>query len=189
LSRKEEEALFRFAYSVGRDRCIVELGSWFGRSAILLGGACKTGGGATVFAVDLFAAAGCAKELLEARAGVESQDFLPRFHANIRAAGVDACVVALRSETAAAAVAWSGPPVQFLFIDADHSYEGVRRDWESWLPRLSRSARVAFHDYGNADYQGVERFVNELLARNALRSVERYDSILCGEVAHEHAAC
>ena len=184
LTRNEESALFRLAGAVPSDQCIVELGSWFGRSAILLGGGSLKGRGAPVFAVDLFRAAGCAKDLLEKRAGDAANDFLPKFIDNMRAARLEQRVTAIRSATAELGESWTGPPVGLLFIDADHSYEGVRADWTSWKGRLAPAAKVAFHDYENSAYEGVTRFVNELLAGGGLRSVERHDSILCGEVLH-----
>jgi len=189
LTRNEEAALFRAARAVPSDRCIVELGSWFGRSAILLGGASLNGNGAPVFAVDLFAAVGCAKELLETRAGDEAHDFLKRFQSNMRRARLEHKVTAIRGATADAGRGWSGPPVGFLFIDADHSYEGVRNDWDSWKAHLAPGAQVAFHDYGNAGYEGVARFVNELRTAGAIQSIELHDSLLCGEVRHGNSTC
>lgn len=37
-------------------------------------------------------------------------------------------------------------PVDFLFIDADHSYEGCKKDWEAWSPKVKIGGIVAFHD-------------------------------------------
>ena len=34
----------------------------------------------------------------------------------------------------------------FLFIDADHSYEGVLRDYQNWSPLVKLHGLVAFHD-------------------------------------------
>ena len=188
LTRNEEAALFRIARQVAPHQCIVELGSWFGRSAILLGGGSATGRGAPVFAVDLFQPAGCAKELLEQRTGDADRDFWNKFQQNIRSAGLDGRVTAIRSETAPLGDTWNGPPVGFLFIDADHSYEGVRRDWHSWKGRLAPGGRVAFHDYQNPAYAGVRRFVDELLQSGSLRSLEQHDSLLSGELAHAPSA-
>jgi len=39
-----------------------------------------------------------------------------------------------------------GGKVDFLFIDGDHSYEGVRRDFELYSPLAEAGALVAFHD-------------------------------------------
>lgn len=182
LTRGEEAVLFRLARGVPRDECIVELGSWFGRSAILLGGGSRHGNRAPVFALDLFRAAGCAQELLEQRAGNEAQDFWNRFHRNLGAAGLEQHVTAIRGETAELGSHWAGPAVGLLFIDADHSYDGVSRDWHGWKSRLAPRARLAFHDYENPAYEGVTRFVNELVATRAIRAVDRRDSIFVAEV-------
>ncbi len=41
----------------------------------------------------------------------------------------------------------NGKPVDFLFIDGDHSYEGVRKDFEMYSPLVrSNGGVVAFHD-------------------------------------------
>jgi hypothetical protein len=37
-------------------------------------------------------------------------------------------------------------PLDFLFIDGDHTYEGVKRDFELYSPLVSTSGVVAFHD-------------------------------------------
>ena len=38
------------------------------------------------------------------------------------------------------------PVVDFLFIDGDHSYEGVKKDWEMYGPLVRKGGIVAFHD-------------------------------------------
>lgn len=40
---------------------------------------------------------------------------------------------------------WS-EPIDFLFIDADHTFAGVSRDWEDWTPRVRPGGHVALHD-------------------------------------------
>lgn len=37
-------------------------------------------------------------------------------------------------------------PIDFLFIDADHSYEAVRRDWLDWSPKITTGGIIALHD-------------------------------------------
>lgn len=36
--------------------------------------------------------------------------------------------------------------VDLVFVDADHSYEGARRDWEDWTPKLRQGGVIALHD-------------------------------------------
>ena len=42
--------------------------------------------------------------------------------------------------------ALAGTPLDFLFIDGDHSYEGVRRDFLDYGPLVRPGGLVAFHD-------------------------------------------
>ena len=63
--------------------------------------------------------------------------------------------------------------IDLIFIDGDHTYEGVKRDWELFLPHLSEFGVVVFHDtlwdlrpdkkLARTD-MGVPRFVEELRA-------------------------
>jgi predicted O-methyltransferase YrrM len=48
--------------------------------------------------------------------------------------------------------------VDFLFIDGDHSYEGVSGDWVNWSPKLTLGAIAAFHDTRD---ERIERFLRE----------------------------
>ena len=186
LTRNEEAILFRLAGAVPSCQCIVELGSWLGRSTVLLGGGSSAGRGAPLFAVDYFAAAGAQKEFLEARGGEIARDYLPAFESNMRKAGLSNHIHAIRSGTAEAGQDWKGPRVGLLFIDADHNYPAVKRDWNAWLPHLVPGARVAFHDYQNPAFE-VTRFVDELLLTGMLKKIDQRDSILCGEVMPDAA--
>jgi predicted O-methyltransferase YrrM len=66
-----------------------------------------------------------------------------------------------------------GELLDFLFIDGDHTYEGVKKDFEMYGPLVRRGGFIAFHDivpdyytrYGvkTASYTGgVPRFWNEI---------------------------
>jgi predicted O-methyltransferase YrrM len=50
-----------------------------------------------------------------------------------------------RALSSGVAAAWS-EPIDFLFIDADHSFDGVSRDWADWAPRVRPGGHVALHD-------------------------------------------
>lgn len=47
-----------------------------------------------------------------------------------------------------------------VYIDCDHSYEGVKADIEAYFPKLVDGGIMAFHDYENKAY-GVKRAVQE----------------------------
>ena len=57
---------------------------------------------------------------------------------------------------------FDGEEVDFLFIDADHSYEGVKRDFELYAPLVRSGGLVAFHDIASPPWPGVVQFWEEL---------------------------
>jgi predicted O-methyltransferase YrrM len=66
--------------------------------------------------------------------------------------------------------------VDFLFIDGDHSYKGVRRDFELYSPLVRSGGLVALHDIASPIAPGVSRFWEEL--KGAYETDERIASDL-----------
>jgi predicted O-methyltransferase YrrM len=52
--------------------------------------------------------------------------------------------------------------IDLLFIDADHSYEGVKKDFEAWYPKITKDGYFAFHDVGEG-CSVFDYYNNELL--------------------------
>jgi predicted O-methyltransferase YrrM len=55
-------------------------------------------------------------------------------------------------------------PVNFLFIDGDHSYNGVKQDFEMYLPLVKSPGIIAFHDalYHADKTEEVDMFWQEI---------------------------
>jgi hypothetical protein len=64
-----------------------------------------------------------------------------------------------------------GLPVALLWIDGDHRYEAVRRDFASWRPHLMAGATVVFDDAADPAV-GPYRLIVELLATGGYEKVE-----------------
>jgi predicted O-methyltransferase YrrM len=67
-------------------------------------------------------------------------------------------------------------PIELLFIDGDHSPEGVRRDLALYGPLLAEDGLVAFHDIvpgRSASVGGVPQFWSELRAGRQVRELVR----------------
>lgn len=60
-------------------------------------------------------------------------------------------------------------PVDFVFIDADHSYDAVRADILAWAPKLRVGGMLAGHDIARPS---VQRAVAELIPNYALAGVD-----------------
>lgn len=69
-------------------------------------------------------------------------------------------------------------PVDFLFIDADHTYEGVRSDFAMYAPLVASGGLIAFHDIvdGPGEAVGeVPRFWREIRSEGAEEIVADWD--------------
>lgn len=49
-----------------------------------------------------------------------------------------------------------------VFIDADHSYEAVKKDIVAWLPKVKTGGWLCGHDYCKKKYPGIVQAVHEL---------------------------
>lgn len=54
-------------------------------------------------------------------------------------------------------------PLDFLFIDGDHSWDGLKDDWECWNTLVSVGGIVALHDSRNRNGAGSELYTNEVI--------------------------
>lgn len=52
--------------------------------------------------------------------------------------------------------------IDFLFIDGDHSYAGVKKDYEMYSPLVRSGGIVAFHDIGKNEEGGCNMLWNEI---------------------------
>ena len=56
----------------------------------------------------------------------------------------------------------------FVFIDADHTYAGVKADFAAWYPRLRSGGVMAGHDYVDSPSYGVIKAVDEFVEYHGL---------------------
>jgi hypothetical protein len=52
--------------------------------------------------------------------------------------------------------------LDLVFIDADHSYEGVYNDIQAWLPKVKDGGFICGHDLDEPRFPGVRRAVEEI---------------------------
>lgn len=155
LDEVEAQLLFELAADIAQG-CIVEIGSYRGRSTVALALGSQRGNHAPVYAIEPH---GDFIGSLNARFG--PWDRVEFFRNLLRADCVQTVrLVNLRAE--AAVRAWD-QPIGLLWIDGDHAYEAVKRDFECWQPFVLSEGLVAFHDSVD-ETLGPARVVRQALA-------------------------
>jgi predicted O-methyltransferase YrrM len=143
-----------------RPQVIVEIGSARGKSTCALALACAQNACGKVYSIDPH----------DSNAWAEGEGTFEFLRARVRDYGLEPWCHIVRSTSRTVAQDWFGS-IDFLFIDGDHTYEGVRTDFELFQPWLSENAIVLFHD-SRWEYQkddpyyrsdiGVPLFLEEL---------------------------
>jgi len=126
----------------------VELGSWKGMSAAYMGVEIINSGKDIKFdCIDIWADGGYLEDGTQDLFGL---DLMNKFLENVKPVGH--IINAIRSDSVEASKNYADGSVDFVFIDGDHSYNGCRRDFEAWLPKMKPNGSVlAGHDYAWCD--------------------------------------
>lgn len=150
----EQDALSRHA--AGQRRC-VEIGVWHGVNTLRIRSAMDPAG--VITGVDPFP---------PGRLGISFPRLIALREATRTANGT---LRLLRMTSREAALTWEGT-VDFLFIDGDHTYQGLRTDWESWRERITPGGIVCLHDShatpGRPIHEaGSVRYTDEVILRDS----------------------
>jgi predicted O-methyltransferase YrrM len=152
----EEEIchLFELAQSV-RDGCIVEIGSWRGRSTAALALGSRLAYKVPVYAIEPH------EEFLGVYGGQFGSADRIKFFENMVRVGVLDIVRLVNLTSSCVTAAWP-MPVGLLFVDGDHRYQAVRDDVQRWLPHLRPDATLVLDDAVD-DRVGPCHVVEELI--------------------------
>lgn len=142
MSPDQARRLYDAAARTVTGQRIVEIGSFRGRSTIVLAAAAEPG--VSVVAIDPHAGNDRGPQEIEGYAA-EAQGDHEVFNANLAAAGVAERVTHLRmfSDAAHGAVAGS---IDVLYIDGAHRFAPARADIRDWGARVSDGGTMLIHD-------------------------------------------
>lgn len=168
MSSNGLRVLIELARNVAATSVIVEIGTYRGRSAVALALGTQLGHRARVYAIDPHVTF----------KGVKGGEFGPpdmaALYANLAKAGVGETVAVVCLPSHMSARAWTEQNVGLLWLDGDHSYEGVRADFDAWFPFIVPDGVVAFHD---VDAPGVKRLLDELAADPRVKFVDTVERL------------
>ncbi|OII67050.1 class I SAM-dependent methyltransferase [Streptomyces sp. CC77] len=144
-------ALYAAALEAGRlGLPLLEIGTYCGRSAILLADAARAAGTVAV-TVDHHRGSEEQQpgwdyhdpEVVDPQVGL--MDTLPTFRRTLHAAGLEPYVVAVVGRSPQVAKVWAGE-VGLVFIDGGHTDEHATADYEGWAPRVAEGGLLVVHD-------------------------------------------
>lgn len=129
---------------------LVEVGTYCGRSTILLADAARAAG-VTVVTVDHHRGSEEQQPgweyhdpaVVDPEVGL--MDTLPTFRRTLHAAGLEDHVVALVGRSPQVAALWN-TPVGLVFIDGGHTDEHATADYEGWAPHVAPGGLLVIHD-------------------------------------------
>ena len=136
----------------------LEIGSYCGKSAYLIGMACKKRGG-ILFSLDHH------RGSEEQQPGQEYFDpdlfdksikrvnTFPLFQDTLDRAGLIDTVVPVVASSRAAGKMWA-TPLSMVFIDGGHTFEAAFEDYQTWAPHIMKSGFLVIHDIFFSPEQG-----------------------------------
>jgi predicted O-methyltransferase YrrM len=144
----EAEALIQRCYDLPRGAIVVEVGTFFGSGAVLLGGARKLKRSGRVHCIDPFDGSGDAVSVPHyhaIRLAFWGKTQFEHFSAHIQRAGLERWVTAHTGTAEAVAATWN-TPIDLLFLDGDQSPRGARLAFDAWAPWLKPGGLLALHN-------------------------------------------
>jgi hypothetical protein len=169
MRREEVKCLYERAQEASGRGVIVEIGSYRGLSTVALARGSMKGPRVPVFAID-------PHEFIDQTSGQEggfrfdSQD-ISVFTQNILYAEVSDLVRSIHLFSWEVIPSWN-KPISLLWIDGNHEYEAVKRDFCAWTPFLLPGGCVILHD-SSAPASGPFRVVQESLGRGDFTLLEK----------------
>ena len=149
LSIPEAVALFRVgAFEMPAQYTnVVEIGSWVGKSSVVLGKALQKRGTGTLYCIDPFDTSGDEESHQAYQTAQKNFKITPleTFQKNIHHFHLEDQIETLQGFSHDFSKEWD-KPIGFLFIDGNHDYDAVLRDFLEWSPHLVPGGIIAFHD-------------------------------------------
>ena len=164
----EAAELFEISSRIKSTRPVVcEIGVWKGKSSYVFASAMREIGG-MVYSIDPFNGDGddeskgdYHREMKKLRVTL-----LENFENTMDKYGLRRYVNILPMTSETARSKFSEPAIDRLFIDGDHEYESVKKDYELWSPLVPPGGTIVLHDVGAVHVDGPKRIMREYIVHS-----------------------
>ena len=156
----ERECLCRYAKNQNN---LIEIGVWHGVTTCCLRRSMSEDG--TIFAIDPFPKGRLGFSIQMAIAHTELNKVKRGTVTWWRMTGVDAAIIH---------GARLNRKIDFIFIDGDHSYDGLKGDWEGWSDSVRNGGVIALHDSRSTHERNIETAGSVCFTNNIVRKDVRF---------------
>jgi glucosyl-dolichyl phosphate glucuronosyltransferase len=172
LTKQECNLLFQLSKQLSQGAIVVEIGSYIGGSTSCLAvGLAETKNVGKVYAVDTW---------LNDAVSEKQRDTYTEFLENTRS--LHQWITPLRGFSKDIAEQFDDS-IDLLFVDGDHSYEGVSTDLEAWLPKVKDGGIVVFHDYNWSE--DIKQAIREFIVPLQIEGGHYCDSIYWTRISQQ----
>jgi predicted O-methyltransferase YrrM len=179
LTPDEAASLFQLAKNETpqRNPIVIELGSFKGKSSVMLAAGLMGKEFPSLYCVDVFGPTDDPSYETWLKPAIETEQIAveTQFRRNIAVANLDRIITPVRGFSYEIAKTWN-MPIHMLFIDANHEYDAVVRDIECWTQFLVPGGIIAFHDV-NDNWPGTKRAFSEKITAPMYGPAKRVDSL------------
>jgi predicted O-methyltransferase YrrM len=145
----------------------IEIGTWKGKSTVFMAEKIKESNKQIKFyAIDTFEGTNNEHENYDC---IQTKTLYEEYLKNIEP--VKDYIITIKGNSNKVHEQFENDSIDFIFIDADHSYEAVKTDLKNWYSKIKSSGIIAGHDY-NESNAGVHKAVNEFFNCDNLTSGE-----------------
>ena len=170
-------ALAEVSKGLPNDAQIVEVGSFLGRSSVMIAGSRKLQGSGKVHCIDPFDASGdsYSTEIYE---NIEKESKLTlreRFDHYVKISNVQDYIEVYSGTAESVAEHWK-TPIDLLFLDGDQSPIGARSSYDHWIPFLKCGGMIMIHNSGDRTYDpehiGYRKLVLDVIREPQYKNIK-----------------
>jgi predicted O-methyltransferase YrrM len=159
LTYKERAQLYKLSKNC---EIVVEIGSYIGASACCFGQSIKERNNGNIYCIDTW---------LNDAMSEGTQNTFDRFKKNTSRYNKFIIPIQGYSQDVINSLECKIKKIDLLFIDGDHSYKGVKSDWDNYKKLLKTGSIIVMHDFGWAE--GVQKVIGEEI----ITHVKEFDSL------------
>lgn len=176
ISKQSGELIYTLCYFQKEKGDVAEIGSWQGRSASFLARATHESGNGNFYAIDHFKG-NPGREHYYVVEKDDLSDLKQGFVNNLARTELADKHTLLDMPNDEAVKVLADKKLRMLFIDGDHSKEGVQKDVNLFFPLLIDGALVVFDDYSKR-FTGMMEVVDDIMKQGKASKVMTYPNSL-----------